>query len=114
MARADLLTALVKFGMAGDKARFRKVVESIIAEERAKKHTVLSEKLEDLLLSNPVAKPISNGTATLDHRINNFVHEVIPERKLDDLIFMGMRDVLQIISFSLGPKNQSDILCQSL
>jgi len=36
MARADLLTSLVKFGVSGDKARFRKVAETIIAEERAK------------------------------------------------------------------------------
>ncbi|MBF2753801.1 MAG: hypothetical protein ISN29_00885 [Gammaproteobacteria bacterium AqS3] len=36
MARADLLTDLVRFALAGDKVRFRKVVEAIIAEERAK------------------------------------------------------------------------------
>ena len=36
MARADLLTSLVKFGVNGDKDRFRKVAETIIAEERAK------------------------------------------------------------------------------
>jgi len=39
MARADLLVDLVRSGMGGDKVRFRKVVEAIIAEERAKKHT---------------------------------------------------------------------------
>ncbi len=46
MARADLLTSLIKFGVNGDKARFRKVTETIIAEERAKQHTVLEDKLE--------------------------------------------------------------------
>ncbi len=46
MARADLLTNLVKFGLNGDKERFRKVAETIIAEERAKRHTVLEDKLE--------------------------------------------------------------------
>ena len=49
MARADLLTSLVKFGVRGDKIRFRKVAETIIAEERAKQHTVLADKLEQLL-----------------------------------------------------------------
>ena len=38
MARADLLTNLVRFGTTGDRARFRKVVEAIIAEERAKQN----------------------------------------------------------------------------
>ncbi len=108
MARADLLTALVKFGMAGDKARFRKVVESIIAEERAKKHTVLAEKLEDLLRSIPVAKPIYNGTATLDHRISNFVHEVIPKRKLDDLILP--KEVLEIVREVVQEHHRLDLL----
>ncbi len=118
MARADLLTALVKFGMADDKIRFQKVVESIIAEERAKKHTVLAEKLEDLLRSIPVAKPVSNGTAILDHRVSNFVREVIPERKLDDLILPSevleiVREVVQeyhridlLRSYNLEPRNR--------
>jgi len=108
MARADLLTDLVKFGMVGDKARFRKVVESIIAEERAKKHTVLAEKLEDLLRSDPIAKPISNGTATLDHRISNFVQEVIPERKLDDLILP--KEVLEIVHEVVQEHHRLDLL----
>lgn len=47
MARADLLTSLVKFGVSGDKARFRKVAETIIAEERAKQHTVLADTTEE-------------------------------------------------------------------
>ena len=108
MARADLLTALVKFGMADNKARFRKVVESIIAEEHAKKHTVLAEKLEDLLRSIPVTKPISNGTATLDYRISNFVHEVIPERKLDDLILP--KEVLEIVREVAQEHHRLDLL----
>lgn len=47
MARADLLTSLVKFGVSGDNARFRKVAEAIIAEERAKQHTVLADTTEE-------------------------------------------------------------------
>ena len=68
MARADLLTDLVRLGLAGDKARFRNVAEAIIAEERAKKHIVLANKLEELLRSVPADRPISNGNAVLDQR----------------------------------------------
>jgi len=35
--------------MSGNKARFRKVVEAIITEERTKKHTILANKLEDVI-----------------------------------------------------------------
>ena len=108
MARADLLTDLVKFGMTGDKARFRTVVESIIAEERAKKHTVLAEKLEELLRSIPVEKPVSNGTATLDHRISNLIREVMPERKLDDLILP--KEVLEIVREVVQEHHRVDLL----
>ena len=108
MARADLLTDLVKFGTAGDKARFRKVVESIIAEERAKKHTVLAVKLEDMLRSLPIENPVSNGTATLDHRISTLVQEIIPERKFDDLILP--KEVLEIVREFVEEHHRLDLL----
>ena len=118
MARADLLTDLVRFGMVGDKAKFRKVVEAIIAEERAKKHTVLAKSLEDMLRSMPVDKPISNGNAVLDQRITNLLHEVMPERTFDDLVLPKevieiSREVVQehhridlLRSYNLEPRNR--------
>ncbi len=118
MARADLLTDLVRFGMVGDKAKFRKVVEAIIAEERAKKHTVLAKSLEDMLRSMPVNKPVSNGNAVLDQRITNLLHEVMPERTFDDLVLPKevieiSREVVQehhridlLRSYNLEPRNR--------
>jgi len=118
VARADLLTNLVRFGMVGDKAKFRKVVEAIIAEERAKKHTVLARSLEDMLRSMPVDKPISNGNAVLDQRITNLLHEVMPERTFDDLVLPKevkeiSREVVQehhridlLRSYNLEPRNR--------
>ncbi len=118
MARADLLTDLVKFGMVGDKARFRKVVEAIIAEERAKKHTVLANTLEELLRSMPTDRPVSNGNAVFDQRVTNLLHEVIPERTLDDLVLPKeiksiSREVVQehhrvdlLRSYNLEPRNR--------
>lgn len=86
MARADLLTDLVRFGMTGDKIKFRKVVEAIIAEERAKKHTVLANKLEELLRSVPAERPTTNGGAVLEQKVSNLLLEVMPERSFDELI----------------------------
>lgn len=87
MARADLLTDLVRFAAKGDNTRFRQVVEIIISEERAKRHTVLAEKLEKLLRSSPGGRPASNGNATLNnHNISSLVQEKTPEISFDDLI----------------------------
>jgi len=104
--------------MVGDKLRFRKVVEAIIAEERAKKHTVLAKSLEDLLRSMPVDKHVSNGNAVLDQRISHLFHEVIPERTFDDLVLAKevkdiSREVVQehhridlLRSYNLEPRNR--------
>jgi len=118
MARADLLADLVKFGMLGDKTRFRKVVEAIIAEERAKKHTVLAKSLEDFIRAMPADGPVSNGNAVLDQRISHLFHEIMPERTFDDLILPKevkdiSRDVVQehhradlLRSYNLEPRNR--------
>jgi SpoVK/Ycf46/Vps4 family AAA+-type ATPase len=118
MARADLLTELVKFGMIGDKVRFRKVVEAIIAEERAKKHTVLANMLEELIRPMLTDRPISNGNAVLDQRVTNLLHEVMPERTLDDLVLpKEVKDISREVvhehhrvdllrSYNLEPRNR--------
>jgi len=119
MARADLLTDLVRFSMTGDKVRFRKVVEAIIAEERAKKHTVLADKLEDLLRTMPVDRPAQNGGgAILEQKVSNLLHEVMPERSFDNLILpKEVREISQEIvqehhridllrSYNLDPRNR--------
>ena len=49
MARADLLCELIKYGLINDAASFRKAAEALCAEERSKQHTVLANKIEDLL-----------------------------------------------------------------
>ena len=52
MARSDLLVSLVKAGSSGNTARARSVAEAIIAEERAKRHNVLAERLADAMRVN--------------------------------------------------------------
>ena len=118
MARADLLIDLVKFGVSGNQTKFRKVVESIIAEERAKKHMVLADKLEDVLQSPPSTKPLTNGNVSLDHRVSNFIHEIFPERQISDLILPSevvdlVQEVIQehhridlLRSYNLEPRNR--------
>ena len=49
MARADLLCELIKYGLVNDSTSFRKAAEALCAEERAKQHTVLATKIDELL-----------------------------------------------------------------
>lgn len=49
MARADLMCELIKYGLMNDSTNFRRVAEALCAEERAKQHTVLANKIQELL-----------------------------------------------------------------
>lgn len=118
MARSDLLLDLVRLGMTGDKVRFQKVVEAMIAEERAKKHTTLAKRLEEMLRLAPPERQPGNSGATLDQRVTSLVQELLPERSFDDLVLP--KEVLEVSrelvqehhrvdllrSFNLEPRNR--------
>lgn len=109
MARADLLIRLVQSGIRGDKATFGKVVEAIIAEERSKQHDVLAEKLEKMLRSIPPDRHISNGNGSIfDQRMGNLFHEIIPQRKISDLILPD--EVQQICQGLVQEQHRTDLL----
>ncbi len=89
MARSDLLLSLVKTGLNGDRRGFRVSAEAIVAEERAKKHDVLADRLmKELQNSNANG----NGARSLavpqdsSNRGKDFISEVTPRRRLDELI----------------------------
>ncbi len=86
MARSDLVVALAKAGNSGDRKTARVVTEAIIAEERAKQHTVLADKLSKTMHvngnGNHLITPSSDGSG----RGRDFMVEVVPRRQLDDLI----------------------------
>lgn len=81
MARADLLLDLVEAERRGDRERFRVLVEAVIAEERANQHHLLADRLSDLITTT------GKGTTRDDRAaaIRDLVHEIVPERRLDDL-----------------------------
>src|SRR5712671_6826632 len=83
MARADLVLNLVRAGKSGNQPLLRQTVEALIAEERAKKHTVLAENLARYLNEN--GRPSSDGIA-VSNRIQNYLIETVPQRSLSDLI----------------------------
>ena len=86
MARADLLLNLVRSGARGDQALFRKALEALVAEERAKQHHVLADRLASHLQQSgngPNAQPSS--TRQNGHVLDLFF-EIEPRRSLEDLI----------------------------
>ena len=90
MARSDLLINLVKSGASGDKAALRKTVEAIVAEERAKQHNVVADRIEKVYRSvnGNGNGPVHMSVPQSDHnsRARDFISEVRPRRRLDELI----------------------------
>jgi hypothetical protein len=86
MARSDLLITLVKAGATGDKGRFQRTVNAIVAEERAKQHHVVADSLE-----RAVSGPNNNTGMTqqplteVASRGRDFLAEIVPRRRLSEL-----------------------------
>lgn len=113
MARADLILDLVKNSLSENRYQFKKVVEAMIAEERAKNHIQLADKLQaelelamrasdkniqDRNLSNAASAPI----------VNNYLQEVAVHRTFSDLILPD--SVRKITDSFIEEQYRSDIL----
>jgi SpoVK/Ycf46/Vps4 family AAA+-type ATPase len=85
MSRADLLVSLVKAGSQGDQQLLRTTVEAMAAEERAKRHHQLADKLEEnLRLAG--ARPKSNEVVrAFDGGHGGLLFEVEPRRTIQSL-----------------------------
>jgi SpoVK/Ycf46/Vps4 family AAA+-type ATPase len=85
MARSDLIISLVRAGARGDTAALRSTAEALAADERAKRHTGLADRIIEALEASAKAntsKPAlpsrpSNGTVGILRRE--------PQRSLDEL-----------------------------
>jgi SpoVK/Ycf46/Vps4 family AAA+-type ATPase len=84
MARADLILNLVRAGARGDQTQFQKTVEALAADERAKNHGVLADRLLAQLDSNGRSKPPAPPSAR--PLSGPLVAEVVPGRRIEDLI----------------------------
>ena len=88
MARADLILSLVKAGSSGDQVQFRKAVEALAADERAKHHAVLADRILGNLSLNGHGneKPgVPNGDAK-GGTSGELLFERYPSRGLESLI----------------------------
>lgn len=104
MARADLLINLVRANSHGDSVLFRRTLEALIAEERAKQHHVLADRLSEYLNGSGSLGLLSRNdpkTPTqLDEKLRGLFSELFPRRRLEDLILpeevlAGVRELLE-------------------
>ena len=104
MARADILISMVRSASHGDIVSFRKAVESLIAEERTKKHNILAERLA-LSLNNGVNK---NTAVRPNGETGDLVFEINPQKRFDDLIIN--EQTLKICQELIEEQNRADLL----
>lgn len=106
MARADLILSLVKASCLGDDAQVRKIVEAMAANERAKNHMILADRLlAQLQIENGrIAKNVSltrtpeipmlaekNANRrfeelVLDRVVSQTIQELVAEQRRADLL----------------------------
>jgi SpoVK/Ycf46/Vps4 family AAA+-type ATPase len=86
MARADLLLDLVRSGARGDTLLFRKTVEALVAEERAKQHHVLADRLASHLQQNDSSTQAQPVPGRRNGHTSDLFFEVEPSRRINDLI----------------------------
>lgn len=86
MARADLLLDIVKAGAEGNQELFRKTLEALIAEERAKQHNVLADQLAAHLRINGSAVRPARILPETNGGDRTAFAEVRPRRDLASLV----------------------------
>jgi SpoVK/Ycf46/Vps4 family AAA+-type ATPase len=118
MARSDKLISLVRAGAIGDKVQFKRVVESLIADERQKNHHIIADKLEQELLKLSTSNSVINNPTSKDTRISSLINEVTPQLKFSDLILPksveeSLKELIEeqsrvdlLRSYSLEPRNR--------
>lgn len=117
MSRADLIVSLVKAGSQGDQQLLRTTVEAMAAEERAKHHHQLANKLEENLRANGRSRA-PEVIRSFDGGHGGLLYEIEPRRALDALFLdaaslaacrelveeQHRRDILR--SYGLEPRNR--------
>lgn len=107
MARADLLLNLVRAGARGDQEYFHKALEALIAEERAKQHHILADRLATHLNQAKDFPPVSASKFRNGPTAELF-YEIIPNRNISDLILPEV--VKAACKELIEEQNRSDLL----
>ena len=90
MARADIIIKLLRAGTDNDQAAFRKVAETLIASEKAKKHFDLAERMQQAIVPSwnkqtggaPTTLLSTTGKRAM---VQELVYEITPEKCFENL-----------------------------
>jgi len=107
MARSDLLLQLARAGAKGDQVLFRRALEAIAAEERAKQHNVLAQRLEEVLGNGALRSQktlFGNGQGN-GSSAAGLLFEKTPEHVLEDLVLpdaavLSCRELVEVLDQS--------------
>ena len=107
MARADLLLKLVRASRQGDEQQVRKIVEALAAEERAKNHNILAERLlAQLQIDNGRDRQMPPHAPRA--LAGPLLAETVARRRLDDLLLPPVAE--EIIRELVAEPHRADLL----
>jgi SpoVK/Ycf46/Vps4 family AAA+-type ATPase len=88
MVRSDLLVSLIRAGATGDQEMLRSTTEAMVADERAKKHFIVADRMQRALSAVPITPPALTTTSQQMASANGreAILEVTPRLQLDDLL----------------------------
>jgi hypothetical protein len=109
MARADLLLDIVKAGAEGNQELFRKTLEALIAEEKAKQHNVLADQLAaHLRINGSAVRPARILPESSGGGDRSAFAEVRPRRNLASLVLPAL--VREACSELVEEHHRADLL----
>ena len=118
MPRADLIVNLVRAGAQGDQKLFRSTVEAMAAEERAKRHVQLADRLEENLRAVAVPPRAPEVVRAFDGGHGGLLYEIQPKRSLDSILLapeisVAVRELIEeqlrrdlLRSYGLEPRHK--------
>lgn len=87
MTKSDLILSLVRAGATGDREMLKSTTEALVADERAKKHHVLADRLQRALSAVSVTPQTPTTSANLSPSGGrDSIIEVQPRLQLSDLL----------------------------
>lgn len=86
MAKSDLLLSLVRAGVSGDRTMLRSTVEALVADERAKSHHGVADRLMRALQAVTVTPPGLTVVQSTQGGGRDTILELTPRVRFDDLV----------------------------
>lgn len=86
MAKSDLILSIVRAGAVGDKSMLRSTVEALMADERAKSHHILADRLQRALQAVSVTPAALTNAQPIHGSGRDTILELTPQVRFEDLV----------------------------